>query len=64
MEFSKNKDVYNAQRHLYAAVVVMKSKSITPDDYASIMELIDYVTKTLHQQVKEPKPKQEVEYFD
>ncbi len=64
MDFSKNKGVAQAQRHLLAAVVVMRSKSISPDDYASIIEFVDYVTNTLQQQVKKPKPKKEVKYFD
>lgn len=64
MDFSRNKDVKNVQRHLVAAVVVLKSKSITPKDYADIMEFVDYVTTSISQQVREPKPEAAVEYFD
>ena len=64
MEFSKNKDVKKSQRHILAAAVSLKAKSITPDEYESIMEFINHVTVVLKQQVRVPKPKPKVDYFD
>jgi hypothetical protein len=64
VEFSKNKDVKNAQRHLLAAVVSLRSKNITPDEYKSIMQYVNHITVSLKKQIREPKPKDKVEYFD
>jgi len=61
VDFSRNKDVKNVQRHLVAAVVVLNSKSITPKDYADIMEFVKYVEQSLSQHVRalKPEPKSE-----
>jgi len=64
MELSKNKDVNKAQRQILAAVLSLKSKSITPDDYDDIKAVLDHVAVVLKQQAREPKPKPKVEYFD
>jgi hypothetical protein len=64
VEFSNNKDVKKAQRHILAAAVSLKAKSITPDEYESIMEFINHVTVVLKQQVREHKAKPKVKYFD
>jgi len=42
----------------------LKAKSITPDEYESILGFINHITVTLKKQVREPKPKPKVKYFD
>jgi len=64
VEFSNNKDVKKAQRHILAAAVSLKAKSITPDEYESIMGFVNHITVVLKQQVREPKAKPKVKYFD
>lgn len=64
MELSKNKDVKKAQRQILAAVLSLRSKNITPDDYDAIKEVLDHVAVVLKQQAREPKSKPKVEYFD
>lgn len=64
MEFSKNKDVKDAQRHLLAAVVRLRSTNITKEEFEELKEYIDYATISFKQAIRIPKPKPKVEYFD
>jgi hypothetical protein len=64
VDFSKNKDVKDTQRHLLAAVVRLRSKNITEEEFKELMEYIDYATVSFKQAIRVSKPKAKVKYFD